>query len=71
VNRPDDVELLGRSTHLPHAHMQNFFDSIRMNREPNAPFELGYRVTVASLMAVESYRQRRTVYWNAESEEIV
>ena len=71
MNRADDTELLGRSTHVPHAHMQNFFDSIRTNREPNAPFELGYRVTVACLLAVESYRLRRTVYWDAESEAIV
>lgn len=71
VNRPDDVERIGRASHTPHAHMENFFDSIRGRREPNCPFDVGYRVTVACLMAVESYRTGRTVRWNAETEEIV
>ena len=51
--------------------MENFFDSIRTSREPNCPFEVGYRVNVACIMAVESYRTGRTVRWNAETEEIV
>ena len=71
VNRPDDAERMGRASHPPHAHMQNFFDSIRSHGEPNCPFEVGWRVTVACLMAVESYRAGRTVRWNAETEEIV
>ena len=71
VNRPDDSERMGRSGHVPHAHMENFFDSIRASHEPNCPFELGYRVTVACIMAVESYRAGRTVRWNAETEEII
>jgi predicted dehydrogenase len=70
VNRPDDAERMGRASHLPHAHMENFFDSIRSGREPNCPFETGYRVTVACLMAVQSYRTGRSVQWNAETEEI-
>jgi predicted dehydrogenase len=71
VNRPDDSERMGRSGHVPHAHMENLFDAIRTNREPNCPFEVGYRVTVACIMALESYRAGRTVRWNAETEEIV
>ncbi|MEQ1946292.1 MAG: Gfo/Idh/MocA family oxidoreductase [Bryobacteraceae bacterium] len=71
MNRPDGAEMTGRATHTPHVHMQNFFDSIRASREPNCPFELAYRVSVACSMAVQSYRQARTVRWNAESREIV
>ena len=71
VNRPDDSERMGRTGHVPHAHMENFFDAIRTSREPNCPFEVGYRVTVACIMAVKSYRAGRTVRWNAETEEIV
>lgn len=71
VNRPDDAERMGRASHLPHVHMENFFDSIRAGREPNCSFETGYRVTVACLMAVESYRTGRTVRWNADTEEMV
>ena len=70
VNRPDDVERMGRASQTPHAHMENFLDSIRGGREPNCPFETGYRVTVACLMAVEAYRTGRTVRWNAQTEEM-
>jgi hypothetical protein len=51
--------------------MQNFLDCIRSGKETNCPLELGFRVSVACRMAVESYRQRRTVHWNAQTEEIV
>jgi predicted dehydrogenase len=71
MNRPDDTERMGRASHPPQAHMQNFLDSIRGGAEPACPFELGWRVTVACLMSVESYRAGRTVRWNPETEEIV
>jgi len=71
VNRPDAQDILGRATTGPLAHMQNFLDCIRNSSEPNCPFELGYRVSIACRMAVESYRQGRTVRWDAGREEIV
>ncbi len=64
-------EMLGRATNVPHAHMQNFFDAIRLGREPNCPFETGFRVSIACRMAVESYQQERMVRWDSQSEEIV
>lgn len=70
VNRPDAVEILGHTPTQPRAMMQNFLDCIRSGGEPDCPFEVGYRVSIACRMAVESYRQGRTVYWNAEREEI-
>jgi hypothetical protein len=51
--------------------MQNFFDSIRANKQPNCPFDIGFRISIACRMAVESYRQQRTVRWDAVKEEIV
>jgi predicted dehydrogenase len=71
VNRPKDEEVLGQSRTEPRAHMQNFLDAIRSGKEPNCPFELGYRVSIACRMAVESYRQNRQVKWDASKEEIV
>lgn len=70
-SRAGGNEMTGRSAHVPHAHMQDFFDSIRAGREPACPFELGWRVSIASRMAVESFRQGRTVRWDANKEEIV
>jgi predicted dehydrogenase len=70
VNRPAGVEMVGASPTAPRAHMQNFLECIRSFREPNCSFDLGYRVSIACRMAVESYRQGRTVRWNPEKEEI-
>ena len=71
VNQPDGVELLGRATTPPNAHLRNFIDCIRSGREPNCPFDLGYRVSIACRMALESYRSQRTVRWDPALEEMV
>jgi predicted dehydrogenase len=71
VNRPDGAEMLGSARTAPNAHMQNFLDCIRSGQEPNCPFELGLRVSIACRMAVESYRRQRAVWWDAAKEEIV
>jgi hypothetical protein len=71
VNRPDGIEVLGQKTASRNAHMQNFLDCIRSGKEPNAPFDLGFRVAIACRMSVDSYRQNRAVRWNPKEEEIV
>ena len=71
VNRPDGTEMAGRSSHVPHVHLQNFFDCVRSGKEPNCPFDLGFRVSIACRMAVESYLAGRTVHWDPKKEEIV
>jgi hypothetical protein len=55
----------------PRAHTQNFLDAIRIGRETNCPFEVGYRVAIACRMAVESYLRQRPVRWDPATEEIV
>jgi predicted dehydrogenase len=70
VNRPDGAEIVGKRTTPATAHMQNFLDCIRSGKEPNCPVELGYRVAIATRMAVDSYRQRRTLHWDATKEEV-
>lgn len=52
-------------------HMQNFVDCVRSRKEPNCPFEMGYRTAIACQMAVASYRQQRAVRWDAQAEDIV
>ena len=71
VNRPDGHEMMGPTRGVPRAHIQNFLDCIRSGQEPNCPFELGFRVSIACRMAVESYRQQRAMRWDAAREEIV
>ena len=70
--RPDGNEMNGMARSDPKAHMQNFLDAVRdSGTQPNCPFELGFRVSIACRMAVESYRLQRTVHWDAAREEIV
>ncbi|MEO8026801.1 MAG: Gfo/Idh/MocA family oxidoreductase [Bryobacteraceae bacterium] len=71
VNRPQGVELIGKEPTTPLAHMENFLDCVRTGKEPNCPFDVGFRVSIAARMAVESYRQGRTMKWDAAREEIV
>ena len=70
-NRPDGNEMVGATRRDPKAHMQNFFDCVRSGEVTNCPFELGFRVAIACRMAVDSYRQQRTVRWDAAKEQIV
>jgi predicted dehydrogenase len=70
VNRPDGTDLVGQTKTAPSAHMQNFLDCIRTGKTPNCPFDVGYRVSIACRMAVESYRQGRTIKWDAVKEEL-
>ena len=71
VNRPDGIDVLGQKTAPRNAHMQNFLDCIRSGKEPNAPFDLDFRVAFACRMSVDSYRQSRAMRWDAAAEEIV
>ncbi|HEX3877354.1 MAG TPA: Gfo/Idh/MocA family oxidoreductase [Bryobacteraceae bacterium] len=70
-NRPDGGDMNGITRSDPKAHMINFVESMRGNAKPNCPFDLGFRIAIACRMAVESYRQQRTVRWDASKEEIV
>ncbi len=71
MNAPQVEALTGTTPTNPAAHMRNFIDAIRENKEISCPFELGFRVSIACRMAVESFRQSRTVHWDAHKEQIV
>ncbi len=71
VNRPQGKEMMGLTKTTPNAHMLNFFDAVRGVAEPACPVELGFRISIACRMAVESYREGRTMRWDPVKEEIV
>jgi predicted dehydrogenase len=58
-----DAELTGH-------HMRNFFDCVRNRNQPNCPFELGFRTSIACQMAIASYRRQSPVRWDPATEEI-
>lgn len=63
-----DTERYKEVTNL---HMQNFIDCMRSRKQPNCPFEIGFRTAITTRMALTSYQLKRTVRWNPETEEIV
>lgn len=71
VNRPQGMEMLGSTKTAPNAHMANFLDAIRTGAAVNCPFEVGFRTSIASRMAVESYLKGRTIQWDPVKEELV
>ncbi|MBM3762405.1 MAG: Gfo/Idh/MocA family oxidoreductase [Acidobacteria bacterium] len=71
VNNPGFAEQAGVTPNLRGAHMQNFIDCIRSGKETNCPFEVGFRVSIACRMAVDSYLQGKTLKWDAAKEVVV
>ena len=77
VNRKDLSEMKGKTDDaggqgpIDELHIRNFFDCIRSGREPNCPFDLGFRVAIASRMAVESCRREQTIRWDPAREDLV
>ncbi|MGH9434392.1 MAG: Gfo/Idh/MocA family protein [Terriglobia bacterium] len=53
------------------SHMENFFDCVRSRKEPNCPFEIGYKSAIACQMALAALHHKRAVRWDAEREVIV
>jgi predicted dehydrogenase len=70
TNLPKELEVTGQAKAPKDGHMRNFLESIRGQATPNCPFDVGFRVSIACRMAVESYRQGRTVRWDAAREEL-
>jgi predicted dehydrogenase len=71
VNNPTSQPRTANTKTPSNAHMANFLDCVRSGGEPNCPFELGFRVAIACRMAVDSYRQNRTVRWDAVHEQFI
>jgi predicted dehydrogenase len=69
-SRPSRVETASDAEETQ-AHLQNFLNCIRSRATPNCPFEIGFRSAIACQMAVASYRQGRTVRWDAGREQIM
>ena len=66
-----ESNIVGSDESDTETHMRNFFDCVRSRKEPNCPFDLGFRSAIACQMAIASLRQKRTVEWDAERQDIV
>ncbi|MDX2151077.1 MAG: Gfo/Idh/MocA family oxidoreductase [Bryobacteraceae bacterium] len=53
------------------AHVQNWLNSLRSRKLPNADVEIGHRVCTACHLGVIAYRTGRRIVWDGEAERIV
>ncbi len=53
------------------AHVYNWLQCMRSRKQPNASAEDGFHASVAALMALESLKRGRKVYYDRDKEEIV
>jgi len=53
------------------AHHRNFIECVRSRKQPNCHAELAYKVTIAILLAVKSYRENKVMLFDPVKEEVV
>ncbi|MBI1387731.1 MAG: hypothetical protein GC154_04725 [bacterium] len=53
------------------SHMQDFFNCMRSRKKPKDNEDEAFAEAITCIMSVESYFKKRTVYWDAERQEIV
>ena len=71
MNRPDGVEVVGRENSSATRTCRISWTASAPARNRTAPFDLGFRVSIACRMAVDSYRRKRELRWDPAKEEIV
>ena len=52
-------------------HIMNWFNAMRSRNQPNANVDHGFSASVVVIMAAQSYRSGKRLYWNPTTEEIV
>jgi predicted dehydrogenase len=52
-------------------HIMNWLNAMRSRTQPNANVDHGFSASVVAIMAAQSYRSGKKLYWNPETEEIV
>jgi predicted dehydrogenase len=76
VNRRGAAEIRGENVlrggqgPVDALHVRNFLECVASGKEPNCPFEIGFRVSIACRMAVDAYRYDRVLKWDPHKEEI-
>ncbi len=53
------------------AHVRNWLQAVKDNKDPSSPIELGHRVITAAHLANMAYRTGKKVIWDAEKEQVV
>ena len=53
------------------AHVRNWLDAVKANKDPSSPIELGNRVIIAAHLANMAYRTGKKIVWDAEKQQVV
>lgn len=61
----------GRRVDTTHLHMAEWIQSIRENKQPSCDIDQAFEEGIAAAMATISQMENRTVFWDADKEEIV
>jgi predicted dehydrogenase len=62
-----EVRIPVDQTDMMTAHVQNFLDCMRTREKPHLDVETGAKAVVVINLAVQSYRQGRTLYWDEKN----
>ena len=61
----------GKRVDMAHLHLRDWLNCIRNGGTPACNIDRGFDVTITCHMATKSYREKRTVYWDANKQRIV
>jgi predicted dehydrogenase len=53
------------------AHVRNWIESVKSNKDPHSSIELGHKVITAAHLANMAYRTGKKIVWDAEKEQVV
>lgn len=60
----------GRRYNTTHLHLREWLECIRTGKQPSCDIEQGFQEAITAHMGTRAYLEGRTMYWDAEKEEI-
>jgi protein tyrosine phosphatase (PTP) superfamily phosphohydrolase (DUF442 family) len=61
-----DIQIPVDQRNMDEAHVENFLSCMRTREKPHLDVETGAKAVVVINLAAQSYREGRTLYWDAQ-----
>jgi predicted dehydrogenase len=61
----------GRRVDTTHLHIAEWLEAIREGKQPSCNIDQAFQEGITSAMATMSYREKRTVFWDREKEQVI
>jgi hypothetical protein len=61
----------GKRVNTAHLHINEWLECIRLNKQPSCHIDRAFEEAITAHMATIAYREKRTVFWDAEKEKII